>query len=295
MLDAVFAPDGRFTTGVLRPKLPTLLVNMKLDALTNSLTGTILNGGDTLTLTLTRNQFTKLAPAPQRGNYTLVLPADPTQTAAATYPQGEGVATCVIDPLGAVKITGTLGDGTAFTTASTLDAYGTFDLYVAPYAAKGLFYGRMTLQPLAGSDLDGTLGWVKPANVAGTKIYKPGFTGTTTAIGASYTAPLANTMVIPLAPGAGNARLQLVPAGSTLIDRLLTLTTKNLLTDPTLPAAKAIKMTLTVANGNAAGTVPLTAPAPAQKIVAVIFKKTASVRGLVLGPVGTGPVLLSAP
>jgi hypothetical protein len=142
--------------------------------------------------------FTKTGlPAGVAGYYTAIQLSSSyaAQEGASSAP---GYGTMTVSTTGAIRLTGKLGDGTAFTAQSHLNADGkTWPLFVTLYPGKnpGLIEGTMTFNSNSASDCAGTLYWTKPTQLSG-NYYQAGFTTTTTLEAAKYAAP-------PLASGTG--------------------------------------------------------------------------------------------
>ena len=110
----------------------------------------------------------------EAGKYTALLNATDT---GMTVPQGTGYATLTVSKTGGATMAGKLADGTAFTAAGPLVGGTMGDQFVLnvplPYrsvmtkGAKGLLAGALTFEPLTGSHLDGSVGWMKPEQTTG--------------------------------------------------------------------------------------------------------------------------------
>ena len=131
------------------------------------------------------------------GRYTIVIPAVDDATPAT--PDGDGIATLVVDATGAVTLAGVLADGTKFLVGGTVSASGQLALYLPLYDGVGVLTGALNFRATSASDLDGALFWSKPA----------AFALTAGAVGSRYTAPAAGQSVLVVPPSADNTALAL--------------------------------------------------------------------------------------
>ncbi|MCB1063218.1 MAG: choice-of-anchor D domain-containing protein [Verrucomicrobiae bacterium] len=133
------------------------------------LSGMLSADATTATVNLHRSAFNpRSAPVPEtdRVTYTALMPAGSGRT--ATEPQGDGYALVAIVSSGRVRISGRLGDGTAFSSATTLHANGEIPLFVPLYRTtpSGYLAGELRLRDVSSiSDFDGTLHWLKGTNL----------------------------------------------------------------------------------------------------------------------------------
>jgi uncharacterized repeat protein (TIGR02543 family) len=153
--------------------------------------GDVLSGGLTnpvwsAELDANREVYSTAKPSPQAGKYTLILPG---ATNSATLPGGNGFGTVTVAASGSVTFSGTLGDGTPVTQSANESAQGQWPLYISLDSGQGMLLGWLafTNEPL--QDIDGQLGWFKPAQPTATT-YKAGFTNfTQQAVGSAYSLP----------------------------------------------------------------------------------------------------------
>ena len=121
--------------------------------------------------------------------YTAIIPV--ASGTNAGMPAMPGYSTMTVAATGAVHIAGKLGDGTAFSVRGRLHADGkTWTLFTPLYAGKnpGSIAGAMTFEPLQGSDCDGMVDWIKPAQTRGS-YYPGGFSGMIDVTAAKYASP----------------------------------------------------------------------------------------------------------
>ena len=191
----VFSLAGNWATSAIKGAT-NLGAQLQLDLTGgNQITGQISNNLWTAQLVANRSVYSKTNPAPQAGQYTLVIPgsADP-----ANLPGGHGAVAVNVSSAGTVSVNGILGDGTVITESTFVSPQGQWPLYAKPYSSKGILLGWMTFTNDTTSDLAGVVSWIKPG-LTGTKIYPTGFdwpydSETNNAFGSAFTnrTPLLN-------------------------------------------------------------------------------------------------------
>jgi hypothetical protein len=105
--------------------------------------------------------------------YTCLLPTQPvaqqpSNMTAMTYPQGDGYFNATLSKSGALAISGTLADGTKFTSTSHLDHDTNWRLFVPLYAKKGYLSGEASFAtPTDDADIVATnlWSWSKPVDL----------------------------------------------------------------------------------------------------------------------------------
>jgi hypothetical protein len=168
MGSATYSVSGQFAANGVAAKTittkagTTLTLNLNLLSTTNVLRGTIGNGTNWVnSLVANRCLYNTKSATPLAGNtYTFVLPtpADSWGTNDATvYAYG----TVSISAAGAVKLTGSLPDGTKIAQKSTLAQNGSWPLCLQLYKGTGLLAGWVTCQT---NELTGLTRWVRPAD-----------------------------------------------------------------------------------------------------------------------------------
>ncbi|MGV3531330.1 MAG: hypothetical protein ACO1QR_03100, partial [Chthoniobacteraceae bacterium] len=96
--------------------------------------------------------------------------------AETPFPQGTGIASLVITNQGAVRITGTLADGTAFSQGGQLSSDGELLVYIPMYGERGLLAGSVIFPTTDGEvAAGGTAEWIKPPTAGRKKLYPAGF------------------------------------------------------------------------------------------------------------------------
>ena len=106
-----------------------------------------------------------------------------------------------VSKLGAVKVTGVLGDGTGFSSGAGLSKTGEFPIYATPYHSSGLFQGWAQFADTTKvSDFSSALRWKREQRtVANPGPYDGGFEGAIQLSGASFVKPLADAPVLNFA------------------------------------------------------------------------------------------------
>ena len=243
--------------------------SLELAIATDKVTGTLKNGPTVLAnLDADRAFFDGKTPATtvlatyleNKGNYTVSLPARPTQSGLLTteFPQGDGAATLKVTAKGLVTLKGTLADGTKIAASVPLSKDYHWPFFVKLYKSTGVISAPVTFdntQPE--SDLKGTNAvWLRPAD-AKAKYYPAGWPAgiLTDVFGAKYQ-NVAGTSVVP-GLGAddlqnGNANLQFFDGKlANPITKTVNISAKNKVTNA--PADKSFSLKLTAATGLISG------------------------------------------
>jgi uncharacterized repeat protein (TIGR03803 family) len=172
-LEGSFDGNGNFTATIARAGKSALTVSINLDLSTgNQITGTVFDGFNTSEISASRCPYSSQKPAPQAGTYTVLVQPDFADSGNA-FPQGNGFAAMTVSKLGAVTVTGKLGDGTAFTAGGYVTIDDSFPFYVALYPSQpGGIEGNIVFESIAGrSDCAGPLVWFKPPQTGSEVIY----------------------------------------------------------------------------------------------------------------------------
>ena len=206
------------------------------------------------------NQLTK-------GYYTVAFPARTAATASlagaaltnADFPQGDGVGSMTLTKTGLVTFTGTLADGTPFTSSGVLDQSHRTIIFASLYTKKGAIGGKVKFDlTQADSDVAGTdFFWFRPYQP--TQHYPWGWPEglLSDLVGTKYAAPV-GASAVPLLPAAtlgGNATLTfsdgLLNGGSLL--KSVNISTANVVTNAPL-TDKSFTLKVTPATGAISGT-----------------------------------------
>ena len=149
------------------------------------MTGTISSTNWTAELVADPSVYSRTNPATQAGKYTLLIPAG---TNASAQPSGHGFGAMTVSALGNVTLTGILGDGTTFTSASVVStnaesSQGQWPVYISLYGGKGSILGWLSFTN--NGDINGQVAWLKLPE-ATAKFYAAGFTNSADVIGSPY-------------------------------------------------------------------------------------------------------------
>ncbi|HZM06074.1 MAG TPA: Ig-like domain-containing protein [Candidatus Saccharimonadales bacterium] len=206
-LSGRFDNNGNFSRSISRTRNTPLAVTLALDVNGSSeqITGTVSDGNITSILTADRQKWnarTNKAPA---GNYTILIPPDPSQSST---PQGYGVALVSIATSGAVTVSGRLADGVAFTGATYLSKNLTWPLFALVNGAHESLFGEITLENESGSDINGTVSWFRQA-INKSAYYPSGFETQVSLIGSLYAKPPTVAAPLTVPQAADNATVSL--------------------------------------------------------------------------------------
>ncbi|MEY2427329.1 MAG: hypothetical protein QOJ40_214 [Verrucomicrobiota bacterium] len=179
---------------IFRSGLSTLNIHLQLDLSGgDQISGHISDGHWTADLLADRLVFSKSSnPAPQAGNYTLVI----TNAQAVSGPAIAGVGAVKVDAGGVIQLSGTLADGTKLTQSSGLSKHGIWPLY----SGKGCILGWIQIPSATGSDIGGQVIWVKPGGVM-LKYYPGGAAYEDWGDGSLYTRPSSGSSALNFSNG----------------------------------------------------------------------------------------------
>jgi hypothetical protein len=174
-----FSPGGSFSGPVARKGLTPLTITIQAGFDGGDVwKGTISDGVWTADLIANRSTFKKKTnPAPQAGTYTLTIAGSGDVLVA---PTANGSGTVVITSTGALKFTGTLGDGAKVTQVTAISKDGEWPFFGSLYSGRGSIIGWLTI---SGNDISGPVNWFKLPSVDPVN-YPSGFSFQTTATGA---------------------------------------------------------------------------------------------------------------
>jgi hypothetical protein len=245
-----------------------------------------------------------VVPSPNpAGAYTVIFPAktpaiqgrDSTQ-----YPQGHGVGTLAVLNSGKVRLTGTLADGSVVSFSGALSKENTFAFHTLLASGKGSISGQVGFRENAGeSDCDGRdLVWFKPASSLHAR-YSAGWMDgiRVDLLGSVYKVPTSSQSVLPgLGPMSdqGNALVELsgggLPAPGILLPVHLTPThTVRVVT----PGPEALSLVIRRTTGLWSGSFVHPMTRRRVPVTGVIFQKTSTSAGFLLGPGESGPAFLT--
>jgi hypothetical protein len=174
-----FGSTGSAQCSTRRARSAPLGLALQLDLTPESgrITGTVSNGTSWAAQMTGYEVGQGAVPA---GNYTLVIPGGPNPAAG---PGGDSFGTVKVGARGAVKLAGSLADGTKISQSATLCGEGWWPLYVPLYGGKGCLVAWLTVTNAAAAAVNGESYWIKPA---GGLFYPGGFTNETAVLGSRY-------------------------------------------------------------------------------------------------------------
>ena len=265
----------------------TVALHIDLTNGTDQITGTISDG--TITSVRDRQSFSlqfQDQPATQyEGNYTIVLPPNPSDT-GPSFPQGNGYGTLTVDSSGKIRLSATLGDGTRISQTAAVSENGMWPVYIPLYSKSGSLEGLVAFTNIVGvSDLSGTLTWFKPA-IPTAKLYPNGFTTQIALLGSTYTAPPLDSTALTVSNATCNL-LFTSGAGdlASFVSNSVTLNTNNKVT---LCGTNAFKLTITTKTGLFSGSFINPATTRPTVFAGVLFQKQNDGAGFFLGTDQTG-------
>jgi hypothetical protein len=287
-LHGVLAPDGSFMAPI--PKTPYVAL-LQMDATSGEITGTLSSGGNSVAQFLPSRSMadSKGSLAALEGRYTFILQPDAGAVAA---PQADGYGTLTVSAKGAIRASGKLGDGTSFTQGVAVTQDSTWPLFAPLYNKTGFVSGVVTFEDSSGSNLDGTLTWVKP-NRPKDVLYPGGFSSAPKLVGSSYVTPPKGTRVLAFADKTGNATFSvsggdLNPAPA---PKTLTLSTANTVS---IVGSEKFTMSIALATGLFSGNFLDPGTGKLKAFSGAVFQIGETGSGLFIGNGQTGTVLFEA-
>ena len=278
MLSGGFSGGGQFDlTGhahctVPRPRQTSLTVDLQLD-FSNHLSGVISGGTWTAALAMNRAVFNAV------NNKAGKLPASARWPSPATMcgilsPGGAGCATVSVNTAGAIKMTGTLADGTVLTPTAAISGDGQWPLYVV-LTGGGSLFGWIDFTNQPATTLGGMLSWIRPAGPV-PKSYTAGFTNLTSAIGSRYTVTK-YVPVLALTNGQGHPRRPSL--GFTSSTNAVSINNNNAHHQRLPPGQDALSLTLTSSTGLISGTYKFPGTGAVTPVHGVILQEQAQAQG----------------
>lgn len=314
LISGAGGPNTTATVTISRGKtLPALVMTFALDATTQLISvGDIKEITDRLSANVAnftgwRKVWlkTKVNPTPAlaySGYYTLGLELPLLSQGNVDVPQGTGFASFTVSSAtGALRVSGRVADGTAFTASTYAGPTGEVAVFKTLYSSKarGSVVGSLDIDqenPVDTTDntLEGTVSWWKPAQAG--RAYAAGFGPLDLeAIGSRYTPPATGVPVMgitpPLAVGQVNAVVELVSANVETATPVTTVPAANQTGFSVSTVSRAVadplnnprKMTLVfnAKTGAVSGKFTLSAPHPFGGTPAVI-NRVVSYLGLII-------------
>jgi hypothetical protein len=280
-----FDYSGQCTRTIKRSRLNPLTVQLQLDLTSGSdrIEGTVSSAPWSAQLSGDRAVFDGVVKAsPQVGNYTLLLPG---AVGSANPPAGDGYGTVNVFRNGAVRLSGSLADGTRITQVATVSKGGEWPLFVSTCGGGGCVMAWVGFNATATNDLQGGLVWIKP-KLPRTNYYPDGFQIAATCSGWRYNLPQRGANVLSLAEG------ELALLGGNMVRGFtnhFTLGRNNRV----VSTNKSLSLTFTPATGLFAGRI--VNPAFNSKPVAfggILLQRMNTGRGFFLGTNQSGQVFL---
>ena len=196
-----------------------LTLDVLLDGASNTLAGTLSDGGEnTSAANAWRNFWSVATPAAAYQSY-YTFSLEQTDT-SPSFPQGYGYGSFTVAPTtGALTVTGKLADGNGFSTITFVGPQGQVLLYQSLYSNKGSLAGTLTITAAllpVNNTISGGPSWYKPLPaVASTDtLYPTGFGPVhLTADGGSYVAPTVGLVVMGLSNLTNDAQLTFTGGG----------------------------------------------------------------------------------
>ena len=146
----------------------------------------------------------KTNPAPQAGQYTMMLHGKPNDP---VLPSGHSFGSVKVSASGLVSFVGMLADGTKVSESAYLSQDGVWPFYVSLYSNTGLMQSWQTFQSQSETDFAGWLVWIKPANPS-SRFYPNGFDYERNVFGEKYIPPVgtnsvfaSSSLLVPFAYG----------------------------------------------------------------------------------------------
>jgi len=159
----------------------------------DELTGRLTDGNWVSILGTRRSAFDKrYNPAPQAGNYTMIVPGATTDP---TAPAGTGYGMVRVDTRGRVRFAASLADGSRFSQSAMLTPDGQWPLFGTLNRGNGVIMSWMTFTNQAQSDLSGALSWIMQPYYR-SRYYQDGFTNNCEAVGSAFIRPDSTNQVL---------------------------------------------------------------------------------------------------
>jgi hypothetical protein len=184
--------QGQATNNLVRRDQSPLALQFNLvgGAQADQIQGTVSADTWVAGLTADRAGFSpKSNPTSLQGAYTLLLPGLESNNPALPFGHSFGLVN--VDAGGRVRLTASLADGSRLTQSAPLSSRGVWGLYAPLYGGQGSLLSWLAFTNRPTDDFHGALSWIKPAN-SRTQRYAGGFTNDCQAFGSAYTAPTAH-------------------------------------------------------------------------------------------------------
>lgn len=213
VLSGTLSPSGQTVEStasmtIARAGLPSLTVSFTVTPGTRALNGSVSDG--TASAGFTARQLST-ALSSYAGNYTFAMLLKPGDLGDDAKPQGHSIGAFKVVATGVATGLFKLSDGTVVTFSNTIEADGSMSMFKLLYTNTGSLLGTLNLNS-AGSFRMGSsqISWLKkPQPIKSTtRSYKAGFPALDLEVrGGPYAIPGAGAIVMGLAPGANNAKM----------------------------------------------------------------------------------------
>ncbi|MGA3180897.1 MAG: S8 family serine peptidase [Verrucomicrobiota bacterium] len=268
----------------------TLILDLTND--TEQILGVVSNANWLASLQADRASYSAAHPAPQSGNYTMLLA---TGSDGSASPGGNGFAKVTVSPAGMISLRdGLLSDNTAVAPAAvSVSKYGQWPLYIPLYGKEGSLSGWVNFTDEAGLSFAGSAGWFR-TNSSG-KLYPRGFTNDLSITGSTFAPGSARVPSLDL------TNLQITLSGSGLpvpLTNNLTLTLSGKFLTNGAASGKGIsKLALSVvpATGLVSGSFSDPVTDRPASIKGILFQQQTNGGGFFLGANMTGSFFLGPP
>jgi hypothetical protein len=148
-----FSGTGAAFQSIPRAGLSSLTAQLQLSLTNGPLTGTVSDGTWTADLLAEPAVYSSTNTAPQAGKYAWQIPGS---NAASAQTGGNGSGVVTVSDSGNATFSGTLGDGTAVTSASTVTGQGQWPFYLPLSGGNGSILGWLSFTNLTSAPAIGT-------------------------------------------------------------------------------------------------------------------------------------------
>jgi len=275
------AYSGNLTaTGAFSQKVDGITVSIQLQLKDDAFI--FVGTADTESVTLFRSAYDAGEPQSNAGKYTQAFSPDTTIGTRAT-PKGDGYGFLTVSTAGLVSMSGTLADGSAFTSQGLLlqgtNGHDSYQFFNDPN-----FTGSIVFDYGFGSYAEGVIDWAD--NAAQNKYFPAGFNSTIYEDATRYTVPAKGVRAIAITSGT----IEFSGGGLTApFYQAVTLSTANVMT-PVGKNPHSVKITLDTATGTVTGSFIGPATPASTTFHGVLYQGPGypAIFGGFLGPVSDG-------
>ncbi len=258
---------------------PALTLALEIDVANAIISGTVSNATFSSALFALRAPFSsRTNPAPNVGSYRAAFPGADDPSLA---PFGDGFMSFVVSTSGRISGRGTVADGSAFTLLTTVLSNTYTPVYVSLYRGGGSLFGWLTATNGEVNDVAGTLWWIKPGTVGGSR-YAGGFSNQIEVIGSRYVAPATGTPALNLSND-----LVIISGGDLAVPFTNFVTLGE---DNKILGDNSLSLTLSLRQGSLSGSFLDPITASKRTVRGTVLQKQNQARGFFLGPVQSGRV-----